>query len=334
MRHKIKLLTLCLSLFDGGSGTGAGDGTGSAAGAESGDTTSTATVAAPQKKGKSNPLANVVYGKQAETTIVPEPKPETKSTQAEPPVQEKPVDKNTEFRKLIQGDYKEAFDQYTQQIFDKRFKDHKTLEAKANALTPVLDMMAQRYGLNQDDLQGGKFDSLLKAIEDDESYYENEAIEKGLTVDQLKQQKKLERENSRLKQQMDENARRENANKLYQGWIQQAEEVKQIYPSFDFETAMTNQNFTDLLTKEVPLRTAFEVAYHDEIMSGALQFTATETAKRIAQGIASKANRPSENGVSAPSNSAVTVKKDVHQLTKADRAEILKRVERGEKISF
>jgi hypothetical protein len=48
--------------------------------------------------------------------------------------------------------------------------------------------------------------------------------------------------------------------------------------------------------------------------------------------IKSKAARPSENGTS--SQSAVIVKNDVHNLSRADRAEIARRAQRGEKISF
>jgi hypothetical protein len=63
-----------------------------------------------------------------------------------------------------------------------------------------------------------------------------------------------------------------------------------------------------------------------------MQFTAKKVEQNITNKIIANGARPSENGNSF--QGASVTKSDVSTLTKADRAEIARRVARGEKISF
>ena len=300
---------LNLQLF--AEGAGAGDG-GTAEGQGV-----TEAAALPQTKGaKSNPLAGVKYGIQEETAA---PAAEVQ-TVAQP-------DRNAEFEKLIKGEYKDLYDARVQDTLHKRLKGQKETVDKFNALSPTIEMMAKKYGVDANDIE-----ALNKAIQEDDSYYEQEALEKGMTVKQLKEIKKMERENADLKAQMEEAQRQENGKKLYAAWMQQADEAKKVYPSFDLRAEMNNPKFVELLRSNIDVRTAYEVTHKDEIIAGAMQFTAKTVESKIANKIASNGARPSENGMS--SQSASLVKSDVSQLSKADRAEIIRRVQRGEKIRF
>lgn len=291
-------------------GAGAGDG-GTAEGQGV-----TEAAALPQTKGeKSNPLASVKYGIQEESA----PAAEVQKT-ATP-------DRNAEFEALIKGEYKDLYDAKVQDTIQKRLKGHKELEAKHNALQPVLEILGKKHGVDATDIE-----ALTKAIEEDDSYYEQEALEKGMTVQQLKAFKKMERENADLRAQMEEAQRQENGKKLYAAWMQQAEEAKKVYPSFDLRAEMNNPKFVDLLRSNIDVRTAYEVLHKDDIIRGAMQFTAQTVESKLSKKIASNSARPSENGMS--SQSAAVVKSDVSQLSKADRAEIIRRVQRGEKIRF
>ena len=298
---------LSLQLFAEGAGDG---GTAEGQGV-------TAGVASQQKKGVSNPLADVKYGIQEEAAPVAGVQTETTAV----------VDRNAEFEKLIKGEYKDLYDARMQDTIQKRLKSSKETVDKYNALTPTLEMLAKKYGVDIGDIE-----SLNKAIQEDDSYYEEEAIEKGITVQQLKEIRKMERENAELKAQMEEAQRQENGKKLYAAWMQQADETKKVYPSFDIQTEMNNPKFLELLRSNIDVRTAYEVTHKDEIISGAMQFTAQAVESKLAKKIASNGARPSENGMS--SQSAAVVKSDVSQLSKADRQEIIRRVQRGEKIRF
>ena len=297
---------LGLQLFAEGAGDG---GTAEGQGATAG--------VASQQKAVSNPLANVKYGIQEDAAPVAKVQEETTAV----------VDRNAEFEKLIKGEYKDLYDARMQDTIQKRLKSSKETVDKYNALTPTLEMLAKKYGVDAGDIE-----SLNKAIQEDDSYYEEEALEKGITVQQLKEIRKMERENAALKAQMEEAQRQENGKKLYAAWMQQADETKKVYPSFDIQTEMNNPQFLALLRSNIDVRTAYEVTHKDEIIQGAMQFTAQTVESKLAKKIASNGVRPAENGMS--SQSAAVVKSDVSQLSKADRAEIIRRVQRGEKIRF
>ena len=310
MKNYLLIPMLNLQLF--AEGAGAGDG-GTAEGQGV-----TEAAALPQTKGeKNNPLAGVKYGIQEEEA--PAAKVQTE-TVAQP-------DRNAEFKKLIKGEYKDLYDAEVQNIVRQRLKGQTETVEKFNALTPTLEMLAKKYGVDAGDIEG-----LNNAISEDDSYYEQEALEKGMTVQQLKEIKKMERENAELKAQMQEAQRQENGKKLYAAWMQQADEAKKVYPSFDLRAEMNNPKFVDLLRSNIDVRTAYEVLHKDEIIPAAMQFTAQTVESKLAKKIASNGARPSENGMS--SQSAAVVKSDVSQLSKADRAEIIRRVQRGEKIRF
>ena len=313
MAKTILFHDLDLQLFaDGGAGDG---GTGTSGQGVTG------AAALPQTKGvKNNPLSAVKYGKQeeAQTADVQSADVQTE-TSAE--------DRSTKYKNLIRGEYKDLFDTDVQDIVQRRLKSTKETVERYEALTPTLEMLAKKYGVDASDIN-----ALNRAIEEDNAYYEEEALEKGITVDQLKAIRKMEKENAELRRQMQEQNVRDNANKLYADWMEQAESAKTVYPSFDLNAELQNPQFVNLLKSNVDVRTAYEVLHKDEIIPAAMQFTARTVEQKIANNIASGRKRPVENGMS--SQSAAVVKDDVSRLTKADRDEIIRRVARGEKIVF
>lgn len=284
------LLDLQLFAEGGDGGTGAEGATGA-----------TATAAVSQTSGETTPAAEVT----------------------ETPTE----DRNAKFEALIKGEYKDLYDAKMQDTVKKRVKTMQDTVDRHNALTPTLEMLAKKYGVDANDI-----DALNKAIEDDDSYYEEEALEKGISVQQLKEIRKMEKENAELKKQMEEQNRKENANKLYAQWMEQAESTKGVYPSFDLRTEMQNPKFVDLLRSNIDVRTAYEVIHKDDIIAGAMQFTAKTVEQKVTNKIIAGGARPAENGNS--SQGASVTKSDVSQLTKAERDDIDRRVARGERISF
>ena len=114
-----------IQLFAEGGGAPAG-GEGAAAAAP---------VAAPQQPGvKSNPLADVQYGKQESAPAAGE-----KAGSAE--------ERNSRFEELIKGEFKESFDARVQDIIQKRLKGNEATVQKYNALSPVLDLLAGTFGI-------------------------------------------------------------------------------------------------------------------------------------------------------------------------------------------
>jgi hypothetical protein len=268
-----------------------------------------------QTKGAKNPLADVKYGIQEETS----PAAEVNPTATE--------DRGARFEALIKGEFKDLYDARVQDTVQKRLKGSKETVEKYEALTPTLEILAKKYGVDASDIK-----ALNAAIEEDDSYFEEEALEKGITVQQLKEIRKVERENAELKRQMEEQNRKDNAAQQYATWMRQAEEAKQLYPNLNFEAETQNPQFRQLLMSGIDVGTAYLVVHKDEVIPAAMQYTAKTVEQKLTNKVIANGARPAENGNS--SQSATVVKSDVSQLSKADRQEIIRRVQRGEKIRF
>jgi hypothetical protein len=260
----------------------------------------------------------VTAGAASQQTGVTAPTPEVQKTDA--------ADLNAEFEALIKGKYKEQYDSRMQSTIQNRLKGHKETVEKYNSLAPTLEILGKKYGVDASDIK-----ALNEAIEADDSYFEQDALEAGMSVEQFKEFRKIQRENSELRRQMQERQTQENANRIMAGWMDQGEKVKAIYPTFDLKAEMQNPKFVDLLKSNIDVRTAYEVIHKDDIIRGAMQFTAQTVESKIAQGIAS-GSRPAENGTG--SGSPALVKSDVSKLSKAQREDYIRRAARGEKISF
>ena len=304
-----------LCLFGEGAAAGAPSG-GEAGGNASGSNTGVADQKSQPEK--------VVYGIQEtepETTTPVEEttKNDTQKTESDP------VDKGKAFEDMIKGDYKEQFDARVKQILDKRFKDRDELAQFKNDSQEILDLMFAKYGVK--DLK-----SLQKAVQEDDSYFEEAAEAENLSVEQYKYKVKLEKENAEKEKQLQEIQRRENANRAYAEWQRQSESLKTRYPNFSLENEARNPQFVKLLQNGIDVKTAFETVHHDEILSGAMLQTANAVRKNVTDSIKARGLRPSENGINA--QAGVIVKNDVSKLTSKDRAEIARRARMGETIKF
>lgn len=316
--NKSILKILSLQLFGEGAGAAGAEGA-----AGSGDTSGVAAAAAGQpKKGvKQNPLANVIYGKQ------PQAQPQEEAPAAGVQQQEAPpaIDRNAEFQKMIKGDYAEQFNASVNDIVRRRLKGTQETADKYTELSPVLELLAKKYGV-----EAGDAKALSKAIEADDTMFEQEAMKRNMTTEQYKKMLKIERENESLRKQMRAKENRENADRQYAAWMKDAEGVQGIYPQFDLRAELGNPQFASLLRSNVPMQTAFEVLHRDEIIGGAMQFAARKVESAMAGKVAASQARPSENGTKGAS--AAVHKTDVTKFSRADREEIYRRAQRGEKI--
>lgn len=307
---------LSLQLFAEGGAGAAGDG-----GAAQGTGVTGAAAVSQNKGAKGNPLANVVYGKQESA---PAAEVQTES-QAQP--EAKPADLDAEFEELIKGKYKAPFQSKTQNIVQQRLKGSSETVDKFNTISPVLDLLGKKYGVDAKDIK-----ALAAAIEDDDSLYEEAALENGRTPREEKNFSRLKRENQGLLDQINARKEQDFARQQMEQWEQQAAVARQTYPNLDLEVEAKNPKFRQLLGAGIDVGTAYMVIHKDDVIAGAMQHTAKKVEEKLTNNIIAGNRRPTENGMS--SQSAAITKSDPSQFTKADRDEIRKRVARGEIIRF
>ena len=325
------ILHVTLDLFDGAAGaaaSGAGEGAGSGTQGETQQTSPAAT-----RRGSSGEYSNVKFGKQDQPAAAggqqanPPDAGEESKKQGVETTSDTLEDKRKAFRALVDGEYKDQYTEDTQRIIDRRFRETKNLEAQLSQQKPILDMLMQRYKIGDGDL--GK---LTQAIENDNAYWSQAAEEAGMSVEQYKQFQKLQRENAQLLQAQRRSQNQQAAEKQLQKWYQEAEAMKADYPGFDLGRESQDPQFLSMLRSGVPVKLAYEVMHMDEIKSTVAQTTAQQTEKQVVEGIRAKGARPAENGTS--SQSGFVVKDDPAKWTKKDRAEIVRRVQRGEQIKL
>lgn len=325
------ILHVTLDLFDGAAGaaaSGAGEGAGSGTQGETQQTSPAAT-----RRGSSGEYSNVKFGKQDQPAAAggqqanPPDAGEESKKQGVETTSDTLEDKRKAFRALVDGEYKDQYTEDTQRIIDRRFRETKNLETQLSQQKPILDMLMQRYKIGDGDL--GK---LTQAIENDNAYWSQAAEEAGMSVEQYKQFQKLQRENAQLLQAQRRSQNQQAAEKQLQKWYQEAEAMKADYPGFDLGRESQDPQFLSMLRSGVPVKLAYEVMHMDEIKSTVAQTTAQQTEKQVVEGIRAKGARPAENGTS--SQSGFVVKDDPAKWTKKDRAEIVRRVQRGEQIKL
>lgn len=231
------------------------------------------------------------------------------------------------FERLIKTDYKDLYSKNVENIVQSRLKSTKETVEKYNQLKGTLEILANKYGVKPDDIKG-----LTSAIENDESYYEDEAFELGISVEQLKEIKKLRRDNEDLKQKLNKQNEDAETNRIYSAWLEQEQKAKAKYPSLNLKNEIANPQFASLLQAGIDVETAYTVVHKDEIIPAAMQYTAKTVEQNIARTIATNGMRPSENGINSSSPSVTKI--DVNKMTKAQREEFIRRARNGERITF
>lgn len=327
-----KMFKVDLQMFNDGGASGA-------------EASSAATESAPKvetkpngsnRRSKSGELSNVVYGKQEstpsdDTTASLDTEGISKGAEKTETSEETPEERRKAYNDFI-AKYKDIDQERFQDTFNRRFKEVKAMETELAEHKEVMDMLKGVYG-------GESVADVKKAFEEDYEYWERIAEEQGLTYEQFQTKRKqeaamrkLERENAEFKAIRDRQIGEQKVQQQLKAWNEEAKAVKEMYPSFDINAEVQNRAFVDMLKNGISMEHAYKVLHYDELMQNATMVAAQTADARAQAKIKQKASRPSENGTS--SKSAVIVKNDVANLTRKDRAEIARRVARGEKIVF
>lgn len=313
------LLPTLLQLFagDGGAGGDGGGVAGSLGGSASGQADDT---------GGEQPA--VLYGKQDgsddgldagdNTTNQQNTKHDGKETAKE---------RQARYRELINGEFRDLYQQDTQRIIDRRFRETKSLQEQMGSQRAILDQLSSRYGTAPGDMA-----ALQKALDGDSAMWEQAAEEAGMTVDQYRMVEQMRQSNARMQGQLLQMQAVEKSRAQVQRWQQEAQELKGDYPDFDLGQFVSDAQNVEYLKRGVPMRMVYEYSNRDAIMQDTASRAARQAEKNVVSNIRARGARPKENG--AAQQPGVVVKDNVDALTNDDIDEIIRRVQRGEKISF
>jgi ribonuclease HI len=222
----------------------------------------------------------------------------------------------TDFEKFI-SEHKDESDKWFSQRFQETFnKRYAPIKKELNATRNVMEMLAVKYGI--EDVKD--IGAITKALEDDDLLYAERAEANGRTIEDQRNWDKLERENRLFRQQREESQRQQQIQQQMDEWDRQSQNLKQMFPSFNLDQELRNPDFENALRSGLSMERAFYAAHGEEIFSGAMESTAQAVRQATVNDMAARRSRPKENALGA--NASASVSKDVHKLTKAERAEL------------
>ena len=331
---------LNLQLF-AGEGAGAG-GEGGGEGATTGDN---ATVDAGQRLRELGVPEDKIRrraryaAKAPETTAKTEEEPKAAENTEQVAAAENPTEdetKKTEKPARMSWDEIMADPEYNKQmqaVVQSRLKSSKGAEEALAKLTPALELLARKHKLDPAKMD---YDALAKAISDDDSYYEDKALQMGTSVETAKKIDQQERDTARQQRAQELSLQEQRIRNHYAGLEQQAKEFQKVIPNFDLATELKNPAFLRMTAPNVGIsvRDAYYAVHHDEMQTAAMQATAKATAQNISQNIQARQRRPDENGISgqAPSATTFDYSKASPEQREAFKRDLRARMARGEKV--
>lgn len=331
-----KLFKLNLQLF-GGEGAGASGAEGGGEGATSGDN---ATAAAEQRlrelgvpEAKIRKSASKVASKMAAPvaeTKVAEPKAEETNVESaateEKPTTEDTKDNNVPTKRMswdeIMAD--PEYNKEMQAVVRSRLKSEKSAEEALGKMAPAIEVMARKYGLDANNMD---YEALAKAINDDDAYYEEKALEMGVSVETAKKVDQMERDTERQKAQNERTLQEQMLSQHFASLERQGEELKKVFPNFDLRTELQNPAFARMTAPGkgiMSVEDAYRAVHRNEIDAAASQIIAQKTAEKISNAIASGSRRPDESGASSQAPSVSTF--DYRNASREQREDLKKKI--------
>ena len=237
----------------------------------------------------------------AVSSPVTEQKPEEQAAAADAPTEEQKHNAPARMSwKEIMDD--PEYNKEMQAVIQSRLRSAKSAEENLQKMAPAFEVLARKHGLDPNNID---YEALAKKIDDDEQYYEDKALEMGVSIEEAK--KLDQKQRSEVRQQRQEAITLEQ--KMIQDHItgleRQSEELKKVFPKFDLRTELRNPVFARMTAPNsgLSLEDAYYAVHRKELQTAAMQATAQATRQQISNAIQAGGRRPQENGTSgqAPS---------------------------------
>jgi hypothetical protein len=319
---------LNLQLF-AGEGTGDGGGEGAATGVSAVDPGQQRLLelGVPADKIRKNraykPNAAAAKPVEQQQSAQQEQKQEQAAAADNPTEENKPDAPNRMSWEEIMAD--PEYNKQMQAVVQSRLRSAKGAEDALGKLTPALELLARQHNLDPANID---YEALANAISNDESYYEQKALEMGVSVETAKKMDQMERDTERQQRTLEQQKFQNHIMKLEQ----QGEALKKVFPNFDLRTELQNPAFARMTSPNVGISVedAYYAVHRNEIQTAAMKVTAQKTAQKISNAIQAGSRRPDENGTSGQAPSVTTF--DYRNASHEQREALKKRIRSGEKI--
>ena len=327
----------------GNGGAGASGGEGGEGGAVSGVTDGVAAehqrlleLGVPEEKLRNR--AKRASAKLPDGAVRTAPKEKAQPQEQVATATEDPTEEKTETTAPARMSWEEImadpeYNKQMQSVVQSRLKSAKGAEETLAKMAPALELLARKHGQDPANVD---YDALAKAISDDDAYYEDKALEMGVTVETAKRIDQQERDHARQQKQEAMNLEQLKFQNHMMRLDQQGEALKKVFPNFDLRKELQNRNFASMVGPNIGMSVedAYYAVHRKEIEAARSQVIAQQTLQQASNAIQAGSRRPDENGTSGQSASVTTF--DYSKASKAQRdalkREIYAAKARGEKL--
>ena len=327
---------LNLQLF-AGEGAGDGGGEGAATGESAVDPGQQRLLELGVPADKLRKRANTPAVKLPEGAVKTAPKQqETQPAQEQAAAAENPAEETTNTAARMSWEDIMADPEYNKQmqaVVQSRLRSAKGAEEALGKLTPALELLARQKGLDPEKLD---YDALAKAISEDKAYYEDRALEMGVSVETAMKIDQQERDTARQQREQERTIEEQKMQRHFQSLQQQGEAMKKTFPNFDLMEELKNPAFVRMTAPNVGISVedAYYAVHRNEIQTASMQVAAQKTAQKLSNSIQAGNRRPSENGTTGQAPSVTTF--DYRNASPEQRAELKRQIRsaaaRGEKL--
>ena len=327
---------LNLQLF-AGEGAGDGGGEGAATGESAVDPGQQRLLELGVPADKLRRRANTPAVKLPEGAVKTAPKQqETQPVQEQAAAAENPAEETTNTAARMSWEDIMADPEYNKQmqaVVQSRLRSAKGAEEALGKLTPALELLARQKGLDPEKLD---YDALAKAISEDKAYYEDRALEMGVSVETAMKIDQQERDTARQQREQERTIEEQKMQRHFQSLQEQGEAMKKTFPNFDLMEELKNPAFVRMTAPNVGISVedAYYAVHRNEIQTASMQVAAQKTAQKLSNSIQAGNRRPSENGTTGQAPSVTTF--DYRNASPAQRAELKRQIRaaaaRGEKL--
>lgn len=247
--------------------------------------------------------------------------------EAAEPTQPETPSLEDEWNEAKKGKFKEFYGKDVQAAITDRFKNQQDASETLKKFEPMLKILRDKAGVQTDD-------ELIQHIMDDDSLYEDAADEAGMTVEAYKQFKRMQDENERMKAHEAEEEEQAMFRQHFQNLVNQAEEMKKIFPNFDLQHELENEQFRRLTApgSGLDVRAAYYAIHHEELEPQAMAYGIQRAQQQISQTLQANRQRPVEGAMRSGQPADISV--DPRKMTREERQRMIERARRGETIVF
>lgn len=222
------------------------------------------------------------------------------------------------------GEFAAQYGADVQKAIQERFKNQNDANAALDKLEPMLKVLRERAGVEDND-------SLIAHVMDDDSIYEDAANEAGMTVPAYRNFLKYKEEHDQRLAAEQQQQHQEAVRQHYMHLAEQTEQLRSKFPDVNLDVELQNETFLKLTSPAIGLSVedAYFAVHHKDLAPQMMAYGMQRARNQMAQTIMVNGNRPREGGLNTQNTAAADMKVNPKSMLRKERDALRNRIHAG-----